>query len=208
MKTKRYLVNERQLGIIQENIMVEKPSQYAKGDPIQLMAPVRGFNLPIPSTGTVAHVDAVGTVRVEFNVGGKIVVVPINPDVDQISKVGGVSALAENVHKQSKDGYVVDGKKVKEILTKNGWIEGKDWFKKPYEAYGSGRPDEYGFVITSVDAKLPPVRGTAANGLDDYLKSIGLSPTNIWAGSHVHGWIHRSLRVPNGSGKTPPPARA
>lgn len=85
---KKYLMNERQLRLIGENIMVEEPSQFEKGDMIELLAPVEGYPMP-EGAGEVVHVDALGIVRAIFNVGGTPTVIPINPKVDKVKGIYG-----------------------------------------------------------------------------------------------------------------------
>ena len=87
MNKKIYLLNEHQLLVIKENVTAETPDLFKKGDHVQLLAPVEGYPVPAKSVGSVVHVDAIGTVRTEFNVNGNTVIVPINPDVDEIAKV-------------------------------------------------------------------------------------------------------------------------
>lgn len=94
---------------------------------------------------------------------------------------------------ESSEG-IVDAKKVKEILTRNGWIEGVDWFKEGKNFYGDGRQDAYGFYDKSVESKLSST-GNYSGDLDIFLKSIGLVPINIWVGSAVYGYTHRLVRV-------------
>jgi len=85
-KIKRYIVNEHQLGAIHESVVTETPNTFIKGDRIELLTPVDGFNVPPKSEGMVIHVDALGTLRTEFNINGQLLVIPINPDVDNIVK--------------------------------------------------------------------------------------------------------------------------
>jgi hypothetical protein len=96
-------------------------------------------------------------------------------------------------YKENVEG-LVDAKKVKDILTKNGWIEGVDWFKEGKDFWGNGRPDAYGFYDSSIKSKLLS-SGNYGGDLDVFLKSIGLVPINIWVGSAVHGWTHRLVRI-------------
>lgn len=83
----KYLMNEHQLKIIGENIISEIPEQFTKGDKIQLLSPIDGYLVPPKSFGEIIHVDALGTARTEFIVNGQKVIVPVNPDVDEIIKV-------------------------------------------------------------------------------------------------------------------------
>jgi hypothetical protein len=85
---RKYLVNASQLKIIQENVMKEAPIDVAKGDQIQVMSPIENFQLPAGSVGTVKHVDAIGTIRAEFMVKGRPIIVPLNPEVDRLVKPG------------------------------------------------------------------------------------------------------------------------
>lgn len=84
--TKRYLVTEAQLYALKENSLLEDDSEFIKGDYVELLEPVEGYIVAPNAIGIVLHVDAVGTVRTQFNVDGQEVVIPINPDVDRISK--------------------------------------------------------------------------------------------------------------------------
>ncbi len=97
--SKIYRLNENQIRVIRENVMHESPSEYSKGDHIMLQQIIDGFDVPANSEGIVLHVDAAGTVRTQFIVNGKPTVVPINPEVDHIIKMGlqqtGVKELGE-----------------------------------------------------------------------------------------------------------------
>jgi hypothetical protein len=86
--SKIYRLNENQLRVIRENVMRESPEEFSKGDHIMLQEFIDGFDIPANSEGIVLHVDAAGTVRTQFIVNGKPTVVPINPDIDHIVKVG------------------------------------------------------------------------------------------------------------------------
>lgn len=110
--SKIYLLNENQLRTIRENIMRESPDEYFKGDHIMLQQVIDGFNVPANSEGIVLHVDAAGTVRTEFIVHGKPIVVPINPDVDQIIKID--PAWKESMAKIKPDPLWGDVKKLGE----------------------------------------------------------------------------------------------
>lgn len=85
---KKYLVNERQLLIIRENVMKEEPAQFNAGDIISVLSPVEGYGR-LGVMGVVKHVDAVGTVRAEFHINGQPVIIPLNPEVDRLSKFDG-----------------------------------------------------------------------------------------------------------------------
>jgi hypothetical protein len=87
-RSRKYLVTEGQLKKIQENVMKESPIDVVKGDQVKLMSPVEGYDVPPETVGNVLHVDAIGTIRAEFVVGGKSIIVPINPEVDQVVKLG------------------------------------------------------------------------------------------------------------------------
>lgn len=84
---KKYLVKESQLRYIRENVINDAPYDVTKGDQIKLIAPVEGYNVPPETVGNVLHVDAIGTIRAEFIVGGKPIIVPINPEIDQVQKI-------------------------------------------------------------------------------------------------------------------------
>lgn len=103
MEKKKYIVNEHQFRIIAENIVNETPDDFVKGDQIILLEPVEGYNVPPEKVGTVIHVDAIGTVRTEFEVNGQIIVVPIDPEVDQIRKI----TQPFNLMEEKSDTYIM-----------------------------------------------------------------------------------------------------
>lgn len=103
---KKYLMNERQLRLIGENIMVEEPSQFEKGDMIKLLAPVEGYPMP-EGAGEVVHVDALGMVRAVFNIGGTPTIIPINPKTDQV-KISWDGLGTVNEHYTNDAGYSLE----------------------------------------------------------------------------------------------------
>jgi hypothetical protein len=110
--SKIYRLNENQLRVIRENVMRESPEEFSKGDHIMLQEFIDGFDVPANSEGIVLHVDAAGTVRTQFIVNGKPIVVPINPDIDKIIKFD--PAWKESMAKIKPDPLWGDVKKLGE----------------------------------------------------------------------------------------------
>lgn len=86
MTNKIYRITEKQIHLIRENVMREEPNQFTKGDTVIMLAPSPESNIPRNAAGMVLHVDAAGTVTVDFSVRGSTVRERVNPDIDKIIK--------------------------------------------------------------------------------------------------------------------------
>lgn len=93
---KKYLVNERQLKFISENVIKEVPENFNVGDMVMLQEPVQGVTAPPNTKGVVKHIDALGTLAVEFQGYG---VGRIDPENDAIIKINdsSIQPLNENI---------------------------------------------------------------------------------------------------------------
>jgi hypothetical protein len=148
---KTYLMNERQLEIIQENIMKEEPEQFQEGDIVSVMTPVEGYG-QLRSMGVVKHVDAAGTIRAEFDINGKPTIIPLRPEVDKLSKFDNTQTgetlreghrhpegkyfIWKDLTGQVKSPIILKGDQILKAGTKNSWnLREKDMSGKTLREY-------------------------------------------------------------------------
>lgn len=88
-------------------------------------------------------------------------------------------------------GGSVQSKKIKDILLDAGFDQ-DSWFKEGKDAYGSSRPNAYGFWDEQLTERYGENIDTGKK-LDAELNKLGIRSVNIWVGSGVNGWTHRLL---------------
>lgn len=131
-EAKKYLINERQLTVISENIMNEHPENFQVGDYVQLLEPIEpinGMDVPVQTPFKILHIDSENTLRVK--VDGIPDPVALCPDVDQVIKSAGNGLVQEMKEPVTRKEWVgMSGRQFSDLLDPLQQAKGKRYIIK------------------------------------------------------------------------------